>query len=105
MIAISRLVHPETAAECEIPELGTHGLIKVEIRLRDGSVLQGQIDYPKGNPRNPMSRDEIQAKFVKCVSRSGQTALAGRAQAILRAIDGLPEQDSPFSSLLGLLCD
>ncbi|SUX83733.1 MmgE/PrpD family protein [Chromobacterium violaceum] len=105
VIAISRLVHPETAAECEIPELGTHGLIKVEIRLRDGSVLQGQIDYPKGNPRNPMSRDEIQAKFVKCVSRSGQTALAGRAQAILRAIDGLPEQDSPFSSVLGLLCD
>ncbi|MBT2866867.1 MmgE/PrpD family protein [Chromobacterium violaceum] len=74
--------------------MDAHGLIKVEIRLRDGSVLQGQIDYPKGNPRNPMSRDEIQAKFVKCVSRSGQTALAGRAQAILRAIDGLPEQDS-----------
>ncbi|MEN7431523.1 MmgE/PrpD family protein [Chromobacterium sp. TRC.1.1.SA] len=105
VIAISRLIHPETAQECEIAELGTHGLIKVEIRLRDGSTLKGQIDYPKGNPRNPMTQDEIQAKFVKCVSRSRKAALAGRTQDILRAIDRLPEQDSPFSSLLGLLCD
>ena len=31
--------------------------------LNDGRVLQAHVDYPKGDPENPASDEEIIAKF------------------------------------------
>jgi 2-methylcitrate dehydratase PrpD len=36
---------------------------QVEIRLNDGRLLQGRVDYPKGDPENPLSREELLHKF------------------------------------------
>jgi len=36
---------------------------RVEIVLDNGEVLTSQVDMPKGDPRTPMSRDELFAKF------------------------------------------
>jgi 2-methylcitrate dehydratase PrpD len=36
---------------------------KVEIVLKDGRSLWFRADYPKGSPENPMTADEVQAKF------------------------------------------
>ena len=38
---------------------------RINILLRDGSVLTKQVDVPKGHPNNPMSVQEIEAKFKR----------------------------------------
>lgn len=70
IIALSRKIFPNHDAACEIAELGTHGRIKIRIELTDGSVLQGEVDHAKGNPKNPMSQEELLSKFHKCLAWS-----------------------------------
>lgn len=40
----------------------------VEIRLRDGRRLATRIDHPKGDPENPLTWDELAAKFNGLIS-------------------------------------
>jgi len=35
----------------------------LEIRTKSGQVYRKRVDYPKGDPNNPMSDEEVQAKF------------------------------------------
>ncbi|MCP4897507.1 MAG: MmgE/PrpD family protein [bacterium] len=37
---------------------------RVEIRTTDGRLFENQLDYPKGDPRNPLSDEEISGKFA-----------------------------------------
>jgi len=36
----------------------------VQIQIRDGRALQKQLDFPKGDPRNPLTDQEIEEKFA-----------------------------------------
>jgi 2-methylcitrate dehydratase PrpD len=36
---------------------------RVEVRTKTGRILMGQIDYPKGDPENPLSHNELMDKF------------------------------------------
>ncbi len=36
----------------------------VQIQTRDGRTLQKQLDFPKGDPRNPLTDQEIEEKFA-----------------------------------------
>jgi 2-methylcitrate dehydratase PrpD len=38
----------------------------VDIMLRDGSQVGGKLDYGKGSKSNPMTPDEVEAKFRDC---------------------------------------
>ena len=38
--------------------------VRVEIATRDGRLLTRQLDYPKGDPRNPLTDAEIAGKFA-----------------------------------------
>ena len=37
---------------------------KLIVRCKDGRVVELQVDFPKGDPPNPMSWDESVAKFM-----------------------------------------
>ena len=37
--------------------------VRVVIRTTDGREVEQQLDYPKGDPRNPLTNDEISGKF------------------------------------------
>ena len=54
----------EVVADPEIealfPELQR---VKVTIKTTDGRELKSQVDYPKGDPRNPLSDSEVEEKF------------------------------------------
>jgi len=43
----------------------------IEVELDDGKVLRTQADFGKGSPANPMSDDELSAKFRECASWGG----------------------------------
>jgi 2-methylcitrate dehydratase PrpD len=58
---------------------------KVTVHTRDGRVLQGRVDEPKGDPGNTLSREEITAKALRLAAFSGG-ATPGEMQA---AIEGL----------------
>ena len=40
---------------------------KVVVRLQDGRLLEKEVDYPKGDPANPMTWEESVAKFMRLV--------------------------------------
>ncbi len=46
--------------EAVFPELQR---VRVVIRTTDGREIEKELDYPKGDPRNPLTNDEISGKF------------------------------------------
>jgi 2-methylcitrate dehydratase PrpD len=55
---------------------------KVSVRLRDGRVLQGRVDEPKGDPGNTLTRDEITAKVLRLAGFSGAASPAEMQAAV-----------------------
>lgn len=44
---------------------------KVTVTLTDGTTFSRQTDYPKGDPENPLTREELQAKFANLAKDLG----------------------------------
>lgn len=44
----------------------------VEVRMRNGEVYNRKVDYPKGEPENPMTLGEMKDKFMSLVVYSGR---------------------------------
>ncbi|MGI4776592.1 MAG: MmgE/PrpD family protein [Janthinobacterium lividum] len=55
---------------------------KVTVRTRDGRVLEGRVDEPKGDPGNTLDRDEITAKALRLAAFSGGATAAEMRFAI-----------------------
>ena len=58
---------------------------KVTVTTRDGRVLPGRVDEPKGDPGNTLSRDEITAKVLRLAAFSGG-ATPTEMQAAVQAL-------------------
>ncbi|HYD75593.1 MmgE/PrpD family protein [Ramlibacter sp.] len=58
---------------------------KVTVHTRDGRVLDGRVDDPKGDPGNTLSRDEITAKALQLAAWSG----GADAREMRAAVDAL----------------
>ena len=52
---------------------------RVTVKLRDGTRLCDTSDYPRGNPENPIERQELEAKFVGLVGSRFGSDFADRA--------------------------
>jgi len=53
---------------------------KVEVRTTDGHTLTARVDVPKGDPGNPLSRSELEAKAIRLARfRGGATEAEMRA--------------------------
>ena len=59
----------------------------IDIRLRDGRTISGSADFGKGSPANPMSYDEVAAKFLDCAAFAKWPG--ERAKAIVSMVRGL----------------
>jgi 2-methylcitrate dehydratase PrpD len=75
----------DPAAEAMYPKAYPSTLIA---ELKDGRRFQAHVDYPKGDPENPATREEILAKFN---SLTGKYLDAGRSKKIIDTIDHLEE--------------
>jgi 2-methylcitrate dehydratase PrpD len=62
LIALARKVsvHVDPAIDAVYPNVTP---TRVEIALRDGRTLSNQVDMPRGDPRAPLSEDDLLAKF------------------------------------------
>jgi len=63
---------------------------KVELLTRDGRVLHGRVDEPKGDPGNTLTRPELEAKARQLAAYRGGADAAGMDRLIARvwALDG-----------------
>ena len=73
---------------------------EVVIELRDGGSVSRRVDYPKGDPENPLSLLELQAKFRDLTA--GVVTASGQAQVIEAAATlGEGVTPSAFTTLIG----
>jgi hypothetical protein len=76
-------VAPYTTAQ--FPE-DNHFGAEVKVTLRGGTMLTAKVDQPAGRTSaNPLSREELKAKFDNCALR---VLPAARVRALYEAIDG-----------------
>jgi 2-methylcitrate dehydratase PrpD len=72
-------VHPEAEAA------GYNKMTTIiDIRLRDGRTISGRADFAKGSPANPMSFDEVAAKFLDCAAFAKWSG--DKAKAVIDAV-------------------
>lgn len=75
----------------EIEALGYNEMrMKVLITLKDGRRLEGRADEAKGHPRKPMTRADLEAKFLDCALLVMPRA---RAQTLLAHLWDIPLLD------------
>jgi 2-methylcitrate dehydratase len=70
----------------------------VKITTADGRMLVRELDYPKGDPRNPLTDREIEEKF----SALADGTLSGPAQIRLRDAIWNLDEDQPVEKLMAL---
>lgn len=65
---------------------------KVTVHTRDGRVLRGRVDEPKGDPGNTLSRGEIEAKTLS-LGRYADAATEAELRRLIGAIWNLERAD------------
>lgn len=65
---------------------------KVTVHTRDGRVLRGRVDEPKGDPGNTLSRGEIEAKTLS-LGRYADAATEAELRGLIGAIWNLERAD------------
>ncbi|MDR7554720.1 MAG: MmgE/PrpD family protein [Armatimonadota bacterium] len=77
------------------PEIDAQGYnemrMTVRITLTDGRVLAGRADAARGHPRKPMSRADLEAKFLECAELVMPRAQADALLARLWEIRTVPD--------------
>ena len=86
----------DPAIEALFPELQR---VHVTIRTVDGREFTKQVDYPKGDPRNPLTDREVEEKFD---SLAGPVLSEARLEAVKDAVWRLEKLDT-MTELMDLL--
>jgi 2-methylcitrate dehydratase PrpD len=72
---------------------------RITVRLRDGTVLRGASDFPRGNPENPVSTEVLEEKFRALVVPRRGGGVAERALAAVRGLDRCDDMATAFRDL------
>lgn len=88
---VRRLVALTTCEEAAVPPVGSatwdHAFAVVEVTRRDGSIVRERRDFPHGYASDPLSADELDAKFRGCAA----AAEVDGADELLRRLWSLPD--------------
>ena len=71
----------------------------VQIKDKKGNIYSSRVDYPKGDPENPMTDEELIDKFIDVTE--GVISKKRQAEIIENTLHGSP--DAPVRSLMKLL--
>lgn len=72
----------------------------VQVSLVDGSMLEAYVDFPKGEPENPLSHEEVCSKFREMMAFGGKELNFANA-----VIDAVSAVESDLPQLLELLAE
>jgi 2-methylcitrate dehydratase PrpD len=65
---------------------------QIELKTKDGRVLEDESIFPKGHPQNPMSEEEVKEKFRKLAL---YTLTKGQIDKIIKIVDNLENISQP----------
>ncbi len=88
-------------AEGDPVSVETPRFADVTLTLTDGRRLQRRVQYPRGAAANPMTQDELDAKFRDCASLSLQKKAVEQALQMLHDVDSLPDLRGLMAVLAG----
>ena len=71
---------------------------RVEVRVKDSRVYEKEILYPKGEPENPLTAEDVRSKFIALAIYSGNTK--EEAESIVSIVDTI---ETRFPELCELL--
>jgi 2-methylcitrate dehydratase PrpD len=64
----------------------------IDIHMKDGQTISGRADFGKGSPANPMSYDEVAAKFMDCAAYARWPESKSKAiVSTVRKLEDLPD--------------
>ena len=64
----------------------------MRIKLKDGRTISGQAEVAKGHPLNPMSYDEVAAKFLDCAAFAKWPAAKAKSVVdMVRKLENVPD--------------
>jgi 2-methylcitrate dehydratase PrpD len=76
------------------PDIRDRFAARVEIKRKDGSLLTGSVDIPKGQPENPMSWEECVEKFNRCSMVAAKPLNQERLKQFIQGVEDLENIDS-----------
>ena len=86
------------------PEIEARGydkiLSRVEVKLKDGRVLEKESSPYKGGPENPLSDEELYGKFSSCAEFILPQEKISRVHQLLRGIEELRDVRSFILALM-----
>lgn len=65
----------------------------MEVRMKDGRVYKKLVEFPKGTLQNPLTKEELVAKFKDCASYGARSFSEENVERILSMVFGLEEVD------------
>ena len=73
---------------------------RVTIQLADGSAIRGASDFPRGNPENPVTTEDLEAKFIALVAPRFGNEVAQRGVQLVRTVERCDDITVPFRDLV-----
>ncbi len=67
---------------------------RVHLRLKGGRTMTVRIDVPKGDPENPLTAAEVEAKFSRLAEERIGRANSERVVAAVKAVETLPSVEA-----------
>jgi 2-methylcitrate dehydratase PrpD len=64
---------------------------KVYFRLRDGREVLNRVDFPRGHPKNPPTKKEVEDKLRQCAASSTIKLSESRLSDICGEVESLPQ--------------
>ncbi len=100
ILELAQRVTPMVDPECQTDLVV--GSTIMEIKTRAGETFVKKAEFPRGNPRNPVSMDECVKKFRRCVNYSAVPFEAAQIEQIVELVNNI-EQLQDVSQLSKLL--
>ena len=72
---------------------------RVRVELADGSVLEQDGGAPRGTPDNPLSDDDVRAKFMRLAAPALGTPAAENLRSTIEGISNAPDTHRLFALL------
>ncbi len=69
------------------------GPAMVKVFLKDGGMLEARVDKARGNPENPMTKNEVREKYLDCCTGILEDHAIERSISLLENLDRLEKID------------
>lgn len=103
VLALTRRVQPFVDADIDRDWSRYVTPARVIVRFRDGTEIETRLDYPKGHPRNMMTRAEFEAKSADCATITVRPMPPDTAHRLAEVTSGL-ERVADIAELMRVMC-